>query len=239
MERKNLLLVEGETDKRVIEAIAGNLENTEILVARGFPRLCDQIRFVIPPANREYLGIVFDANGDPKEQWSKIRNAILTVHCKITEEQPDMAKLDKAKLKKRLEKEIPETLVAKIRKGVWVENYKPWISKHKSNLGLWMMPDNGSAGELEDLLFEMICEDHCWQHAREYVEKISKQEQRFQDHKTKKANVYAWLAVQENPGGPSGQSIAKAMASKYLNIDISEAQPFRQWLGKIQGTSNP
>lgn len=70
-----------------------------------------------------------------------------------------------------------------------------------SRVGVWLMPDNQSAGELEDFVRSMIPEDDlAWRSARRYIQGIPEGERKFRPKKTSRAELYAWLATRENPG---------------------------------------
>ena len=232
MNGNRLILVEGTTDRDVLMALAGNLREGDFQVAGTFSLLCDNIESVIRQ-NLPSVAIVFDANGQPTEQWRKVRQEILDAYAQVFKEIPTNQRC-------KLENQIPKTLIGKIARGVWVENYKPWIKGHRSKLGLWMMPNNAKDGELEHLLADMISDDdYCWEHAQRYVDAVSKKRNQcsrrkiFPPQKTRKAKVYAWLAVQKSPGAPFGPSIKEAMKGGYLDINAPAAQPFLNWLRQV------
>ena len=68
-------------------------------------------------------------------------------------------------------------------------------------VGVWLMPDNRSPGELEDFVQSMIPEDDpAWRLARQYIRSIPERERKFRPKKTSRAELHAWLATRENPG---------------------------------------
>ena len=68
-------------------------------------------------------------------------------------------------------------------------------------VGVWLMPDNQSPGELEDFVRSMIPEnDPAWEPARRYIKCIPEEERKFQPKKKSKAELHAWLATRKDPG---------------------------------------
>ena len=59
-------------------------------------------------------------------------------------------------------------------------------------IGIWLMPDNTSAGELEDFVAQMIpTGDRVWPLSQSYIERIPKTERKFSEGKTLRAQLYA------------------------------------------------
>lgn len=98
-------------------------------------------------------------------------------------------------------------------------------------LGLWLMPDNVSAGTVEDLIASLISDDDgLMRRAISAVAGIPVEERLF-GHRVRKAEVHTWLAWQEEPGRPMGQAITKT----YLDGSAVAAAPFRAWLQNLFG----
>lgn len=101
----------------------------------------------------------------------------------------------------------------------------------KPRVGVWLMPDNTSTGELEDFVAKMILEsDAVWRLAQRYIRNIPKAHRKFTDKKMRRAEVYAWLATREKPG-PMGAAIRKGD----LSTDGELCRRFAQWLQKLFG----
>ena len=65
---------------------------------------------------------------------------------------------------------------------------------------VWMMPDNASCGELENLIEEMIpCTDAVWPLSKDYIDGIPLDKRSFKPGKTLRAQVHAWLAARVEP----------------------------------------
>ncbi len=91
------------------------------------------------------------------------------------------------------------------------------------------MPDNTSAGELEDFVAQMIpTEDPVWPLSKRYIEGIPKADRKFKEHKTRRAQIHAWLAAREDP-----RQIGLAIRTGDLNIDGSLCQKFTTWLTNL------
>lgn len=98
-------------------------------------------------------------------------------------------------------------------------------------VGVWMMPDNQSPGELEDFLAEMIPVDNpVWPLAQRYIDDIPLEHRKFQEGKRLRAQVHAWLAAQENPRPPW-----QAIGVRDLAIDSPLCERFTAWLRALFG----
>ena len=78
------------------------------------------------------------------------------------------------------------------------------VAREEQNpaLGVWMMPDNESAGMLESFACRLVAgEDSAWVHARETVATLPEGAARFsRERDLEKALIHTWLAWQEEPG---------------------------------------
>lgn len=77
-------------------------------------------------------------------------------------------------------------------------------------ISCWPMPSGSltETGSLEMFFASMITTDQLWKYAENVVDNIDKPV-RFSDHKKFHAKVHSWLAWQENPGRPMGETIHK------------------------------
>lgn len=97
-------------------------------------------------------------------------------------------------------------------------------------VGVWMMPDNQSPGELESFLSEMIpAGDPVWPLAKGYIDGIPPEHRKFKD-KHLQAQVHAWLAAQEEPRPPW-----QAIGAHDLAIDGPFCERFTKWLRDLFG----
>ena len=93
-------------------------------------------------------------------------------------------------------------------------------------VGVWLMPDNRSPGELEDVIAKMIPSgDPVWPLSESYIECIPEDDRRFKPAKVQRAKVHAWLAARERP-----RPMGLAIATGDLKVDGPETQMFVKWL---------
>ena len=96
-------------------------------------------------------------------------------------------------------------------------------------IGIWMMPDNQSPGELEDFVAQMIPDsDPVWPLAQDYIGRIPEEHREFADNKASTAEVYAWLATREDP-----KQMGAAIGARDLAIDGVLCTRFTDWLNRL------
>ena len=97
-------------------------------------------------------------------------------------------------------------------------------------IGIWVMPDNKSAGALEDFVGKLIAEgDALWPKAQADVNGIPQADRRFRETYLSKAHVHTWLAWQEEPGTRMGETFKK----KYLDPNHPQATAFVNWIRRL------
>lgn len=97
------------------------------------------------------------------------------------------------------------------------------------DLGIWLMPNNNDVGFLEDFLLEMA-NPKAIDFAKECVEKAQKGGvASFKEVHTSKAEIHTYLAWQDEPGKPLGQSVT----SHALQPDTLIAERFAHWLAEV------
>lgn len=93
-------------------------------------------------------------------------------------------------------------------------------------VGIWLIPDNASTGELEDFVMQMIPEgDPIWPRSKRYIGEIPQADRKFREDKARRAELYAWLAARENP-----RQMGSAIGSHDLNVDGDLCRNFLAWL---------
>ena len=96
-------------------------------------------------------------------------------------------------------------------------------------VGVWLMPDNQSPGELEDFIAKMIPSgDPVWPLSKDYIERIPEDDRKFRPGKILRAKVHAWLAARERP-----RLLGQAIRTGDLRVDGAEAQLFVRWLREL------
>jgi len=96
-------------------------------------------------------------------------------------------------------------------------------------LGIWVMPNNQDVGMLEDFCATLIDPAHL-KVAQQVVRDVEDTNvSSFKGVHRSKADIHTYLAWQDEPGRPLGQSIT----SKVLKADKETAKVFIAWLNKL------
>ena len=204
------LLVEGETDKRVIPYL---------LEANGVPwpdppnsPVCIEhsgsvdeilkpgvVEGEIKASGREALGIVVDANGSASDRWEQLRNSCGGEFA-----------------------DLPERIPAD---GLEV------VHAVGPRFGVWIMPDNRFEGMLEDLLVRLIPDDSSalYELARKCAAEAGGKGAPFRDAHERKAEICTWLAW----GDPPGLRLHEAVKHRVLDPERPESRPFVNWFRRL------
>lgn len=212
------LLVEGASEKRVIP---------ELMEKNGVPWTNHQIPVwidshdgyenLVKPggisgeliaSDLTHLGIIVDAddnelldeNNKPIKRWQSLRNACLSAI-------PD----------------IPEVLPS-----TGLIHFTP----NNIKFGIWIMPDNQNKGMLETFLAYLVPDqsDNLWQFAKTTVQEAKENYQAsFKEVHRDKANIYTWLAWQNEPG----RQLHEAVKEPILNATHPKAQDFVNWFKRL------
>jgi len=203
MSEKNVLLVEGRDDEHVVKSICGYFKfgNIErINTMEGIDRLLESIPVWLKPnMNISVLGIIVDADDDAKARWQSIANHLRKAGYHAVDESPD-------------------------ENGAIVMP----LDDSQPKVGIWLMPDNHGKGYLEDFLRRLIKQNDSLHHYAENVVAALPQT-RFKEIHRSKAIMHSWLAWQEDPGKPFGQSIT----AHYLDLDNPLGKTFVRWLRQL------
>lgn len=93
------------------------------------------------------------------------------------------------------------------------------------------MPDNQSAGQLEDFVTTMIpANDPVWPLAQGYIDGIPQEYRQFTTAKTSRAELHAWLAGRKVPGF-MGQAVSRGD----LDVEGPLCRRFADWIMKLYG----
>ena len=64
------------------------------------------------------------------------------------------------------------------------------IRPSQPRVGIWLMPDNASTGELEDFVMQLIPEDDSvWPLSKQYIGEIPQADRKFREDKTRRAEL--------------------------------------------------
>lgn len=98
-------------------------------------------------------------------------------------------------------------------------------------IGIWLMPGNTSPGEVEDFVMKMMpVNDVVWPIADSYISSIPTPAQQFEQVKTDKAKLYAWLATRREPS-----RMGAAIGNLDLEVNGALCQDFLTWLSDVFG----
>ncbi len=96
-------------------------------------------------------------------------------------------------------------------------------------IGIWLMPNNTSPGELENFVSEMIPDDDpVWWLSKDYIDGIPEADRKFTEKKILRAKLYAWLATKEDP-----RQMGAAIRAQDLHVDGTLSTTFASWLRQL------
>jgi hypothetical protein len=98
-------------------------------------------------------------------------------------------------------------------------------------LGIWIMPDNVSPGDIETLLIGLVPESGkaLWDRAVSSVAEARKNGSPCRECHLAKANLYTWLALQDPPGHSPGTAIR----ANILDANAAPAARFVRWFRRL------
>ena len=200
-----LLVVEGKDDLHVIVHLSERAVpslNFGIRDYEGIDNVLGSINGHIDTPGRPAVGFVMDSDRDANQTWQRVQGEFAKAVRSITlPGQPDP-------------------------NGTIIPGNP---DRGEPRVGIWIMPDNRSPGELEDFVAQMIPDnDRVWPLSRRYVDQIPQLERRFADHKIRRAQVHAWLAVQEDP-----RPMGLAIRTQDLQVANNLSRAFLAWLNRL------
>lgn len=215
-EMPRALLVEGPDDMNTIAQLMlkrhPHLEPTswfdfprvDGLEAEGADAILSQLRLRARASAENIVGAVLDADGAPTRRWQGILDRLDAEGYADLPPEPAAAGLI-----------VPADPI----RGL-------------ARVGVWLMPDNLSAGMLEDFLHRLNATDALMQYAAATVDALPPELRRF-DPATRrsKAVVHTHLAWQAEPGKPYGLAIK----ANHLATDHPLADAFVAWLEALFG----
>lgn len=203
--RKKVLLVEGVNDKHVINNLlkAHNLEN-EITIRdkEGISNILATLKTEVD-ANQDFLGIVVDADAHLDFRWQSLTDRLKDAEIGYSNVS---------------ENPVKEGLILD------AEGFLP-------KFGVWVMPNNELVGKIENFIRLLVAGDkeNLWQIVEKVISEIPTEERLFAEKDSIKAHVHTFLAWQEEPGRPMGESITR----RYFQIDAPEALNFVEWIRRL------
>ena len=204
---RKLLLVEGKDDKHVLMHICGNrtsLKLDKIKDHEGVDDLIDNLTEELRAAVNEgdIVGVIVDADVDLEGRWRKLRTKIARAGYPEVPERPTV--------NGTIIDPPPNTLLPR--------------------MGVWVMPNNQTSGNLEHFLEFLIPSPHpLYDHAQSSVASIPCGFRRFKTKDHRKALIHTWLAWQKEPGKPYGTAIT----ARFLDPDVTEVDTLVSWLRRL------
>ena len=196
---EKLLLVEGDDDESVIWHLNDRSNHHvafEITKKNSVEQVLGSLATEAVAEGRSSLGVVVDADSEMVSRWQSIGDYLSDAKILLPEE-PDPA-------------------------GTVVMPRQPEHPK----VGVWLMPDNASPGELEDFVSDLIpAGDGVWPHAQNYVAQVPDADR---PSKPSKAEVHAWLAVRAE-----GKRMGTSIRAGAFDLQRTAAQTFLKWLERV------
>lgn len=196
-----ILLVEGQDDEHVVRHLQMLcLPDVEFHVEdkHGIGELINAIFPEVRAPGRAAIGILADANGDPKGRWDDISEQLRRANI--------------------------ETPTAALGGGTIIDS-----DDDLPRVGIWLMPDNRSIGELEDFVKHMVpSDDPVWPLAEGYIRAVPAGAGTFAPGKASKAELHAWLATRRTPG-----RMGAAIRRGDLKAEGGLCADFLEWIRKL------
>lgn len=195
-----LLLVEGSTDCHVVWRLTER-EAPELQFRIGQKRSVEQVLQVIRDEINVSGRVALGVLVDANGSW---KNRWKAISSRLKSAGVDAPRIPRSS-------------------GVIIDNVP-----RKPRIGVWIMPDNQSNGELEDFIQKMIpVDDPVWLRSGQYIDGIPPADRKFRS-KVTRAKVHAWLATRKEPRQPG-----LAIKTGDLRADGELAQRFVRWLDRL------
>lgn len=202
---KRVLLVEGVDDEHVMKHLfrhGGLPRLDDIANVGGVDRLLETFPVRLKESDVIALGVVIDADTNLANRWQSLRDRLRNVGYNDV---PDLPHREGTVL------------------GAPVGVLLPRV-------GIWIMPNNYTSGQLEDFLrFLIPAGSRLFEHAESSVNSIPIDERRFEDNVRSKVVLHTWLAWQQEPGRPLGIAIT----ARFLDPNVPEVDVLIAWLRRL------
>lgn len=207
MSKSKAILVEGKDDESVIYHLLTEQqrETVDIMAKDNDVQLLKSIFSELNVPKRDTLGVVMDGNNNYSGRWQAISQRFNEAGIKLA----DISN--------------PKGFISDETATFMEVNFRP------IRIGVWIMPNNRSNGELEDFIATMIPKDDpVWPRSQNYIDDIPVEDRYFTNKKVTRAKVHAWLATREEP-----ILMGAAINAKYLKTDGQPCLDFQKWLTKL------
>lgn len=165
----------------------------------GVDEILKAIAVEIKVYGRKTVGILLDANEDREARWQAVASRLQKVNVALPAEAcPDGTIVDESH------------------------------DLARPRIGVWLMPDNVSHGELEDFVARMIPrDDPVWPLCCDYIAGIPEPRE-FSEKKVRRAEVHAWLATRKEP-----RRMGQAIGTRDLEVGGDTCRRFVEWLRRL------
>ena len=201
---RRILLVEGKDDEHVFKAIFGQyqLQHLDIKEHGGYATLLEAVPLRLIESDVSALGVVIDADSDASSRWESLRNNLIFAgYSGVPQELPCNGLVIEAPADKILPR-----------------------------FGTWIMPDNVIPGILEHFLETLVPpNDELYSLVTRTVDTIPNHLRRFRSVDLPKAKIHTFLAWQDEPGKPLGQSITRHV----LQAHSPSCEQIVAWLRRL------
>ncbi len=205
---RSVLLLEGDTDVHFIQQLCNRAriarDSFSYVNKGGIDKLLNGLTTELRSSEIRQLGIVLDADSNLDTTWHAVTDRLRAVGYN----------------------DIP---IVPAPEGTLLAAHAS-ANVAAPTVGIWLMPDNTRSGMLEDLAAQMIAaQDDLWPLAQQAVGQIEPTRRRFRPTYLRKAEVYTWLAWQDEPGTPLGLAVTR----QYFHANADVAQRFIGWLHRL------
>jgi hypothetical protein len=196
---KNVLLVEGKDDEHVLYALFVHHALPDAFVVKnkeGVNNILDTLEVELLASELERLGVVVDADTNLTGRWQALTAILKGLGYNAIPADPN-----------------PDGTII--------------LQAGKPTVGIWLMPDNSVPGMLEHFVSFLVPRgDSLWNKAKQCLDGIPSAKRLFSEAHVIKAQLYTWLAWQNDPGSPLGLAITK----RYLEADSPHAIKLISWV---------
>mgnify|MGYP007114276937 CR=1 FL=1 len=141
------------------------------------------------------VGVLVDADDDLDARWQAVRGRVISLFPNVPRQWPGTALIES--------------------------------NSGGQKLGVWIMPDNSTSGMIESFLQYLAptSSEDLLDYARQVCVDVSARGAPFKDAHRAKAEIYTWLAWQDEPGRP----LELAVKERILDPSSAQAASFVQW----------
>ena len=196
------IAVEGTNDKHVVRQLIppiGIEQKVDTVAYGGINELLKSIDVTTEIEGIRTVAVIVDADDHPDRRWQAVKDRLERKGVVVPKEPDPCGTIIFCK------------------------------TDEHPRIGIWMMPDNRSPGELEHFVAKMIPDDDpVWPLSEGYIDSIPSNHRAFRPQKETRAKVLSWIATREEPG-----FMGQAIDRRDLQTDGELCQTFIAWLNRL------